>query len=165
MRNVNCEIFYGLSVLSVKTKKYILAKVQYSMWKYMGCLYCRWKLRLISWKQCFQQLFPWEHVCLLAFCNLHLYFYIILYLSTSWQYCFKQLLLKRTSGCLQRWANSVLRTEYEYEYCLSSKKWPNTNTNIIRFEKITRIRIRILFGLKISTEYEYEYFGIRILFE
>ena len=42
---------------------------------------------------------------------------------------------------------------------------PNTNTNIIRFEKITRIRIRILFGLKISTEYEYEYFGIRILFE
>ena len=88
MRNVNCEIFYGLSVLSVKTKKYILAKEQYSMWKYMGCLYCRWKLRLISWKQCFQQLFPWEHVCLLAFCNLHLYFYIILYLSTSWQYCF-----------------------------------------------------------------------------
>ena len=87
MRNVNCEIFYGLSVLSVKTKKYILAKVQYSMWKYMGCLYCRWKLRLISWQQCFQQLFPWEHVCLLAFCNLHLYFYIILYLSTSWQYC------------------------------------------------------------------------------
>ena len=42
---------------------------------------------------------------------------------------------------------------------------PNTNTNIIRFEKITRIRIRIFFGLKISTEYEYEYFGIRILFE
>jgi len=39
------------------------------------------------------------------------------------------------------------------------------NTNIIRFEKITRIRIRILFGLKISTEYKYEYFGIRILFE
>ena len=45
------------------------------------------------------------------------------------------------------------------------KNRPNTNTNIIRFEKITRIRIRILFGLKISTEYEYEYFGIRILFE
>ena len=65
----------------------------------------------------------------------------------------------------QRWANSVLRTEYEYEYYSSSKKWRNTNTNIIRFEKITRIRIRILFGLKISTEYKYEYFGIRILFE
>ena len=42
---------------------------------------------------------------------------------------------------------------------------PNTNMNIIRFEKITRIRIRILFGLKISIEYEYEYFRIRILFE
>ena len=48
---------------------------------------------------------------------------------------------------------------------LGLKNHPNTNTNIIRFEKITRIRIRILFGLKISTEYKYEYFGIRILFE
>ena len=48
---------------------------------------------------------------------------------------------------------------------LGLKNHPNTNTNIIRFEKITQIRIRILFGLKISTEYEYEYFGIRILFE
>ena len=48
---------------------------------------------------------------------------------------------------------------------LGLKNHPNTNTNIIRFEKITRIRIRILFKLKISTEYEYEYFGIRILFE
>ena len=48
---------------------------------------------------------------------------------------------------------------------LGLKNHPNTNTNIIRFEKITRIRIRILFGLKISTEYEYEYFGIRIIFE
>ena len=48
---------------------------------------------------------------------------------------------------------------------LGLKNHPNTNTNIIRFEKITRIRIRILFGLKISTEYESEYFGIRILFE
>ena len=33
------------------------------------------------------------------------------------------------------------------------------HTNIIRFEKIDRIRIRILFGLKISTEYEYEYYS------
>ena len=48
---------------------------------------------------------------------------------------------------------------------LGLKNHPNTNTNIIRFEKITRIRIRILFDLKISTEYEYEYFGIRIIFE
>ena len=31
------------------------------------------------------------------------------------------------------------------------------HTNIIRFEKIDRIRIRILFGLKKSPEYEYEY--------
>ena len=54
-------------------------------------------------------------------------------------------------------------TEYEYEYYSVWKNHPNTNMNIIRFEKITRIRI--LFGLKISTEYEYEYFGIQILFE
>ncbi len=37
---------------------------------------------------------------------------------------------------------------------------PNTNTNIIRFEKITQIRIRILFGLKKSPEYEYEYYSV-----
>ena len=48
---------------------------------------------------------------------------------------------------------------------LGLKNHPNTNTNIIRFEKITQIQIRILFGLKISTVYEYKYFGIRILFE
>ena len=37
------------------------------------------------------------------------------------------------------------------------KKFPaNTNTNTIRFEKITRIRIRIIFGLKKLPEYEYE---------
>ena len=33
--------------------------------------------------------------------------------------------------------------------------WPNTNTNIIRFEKSNQIRIRILLGLKKITEYEY----------
>ena len=33
---------------------------------------------------------------------------------------------------------------------------PNTNTNIIRFEKIDRIQIQILLGLKKSPEYEYE---------
>merc|ERR1711873_29410 len=38
------------------------------------------------------------------------------------------------------------------------KNHPNTNTNIIRFEKFTRIRIRILFGLQKSPEYEYEYY-------
>ena len=32
------------------------------------------------------------------------------------------------------------------------------NTNIIWFEKIDRIQIQILFGLKILTEYEYEYY-------
>ena len=32
--------------------------------------------------------------------------------------------------------------------------------NIIRFEKMDRIQIRILFGLKISTEYEYEYYSV-----
>ena len=40
------------------------------------------------------------------------------------------------------------------------KSWPNTNTNIIRFENIDRIRIQILFGLKKSTEYEYEYYSV-----
>ena len=58
-----------------------------------------------------------------------------------------------------------LKKSPEYEYYSVWKNRPNTNTNIIRFEKITRIQIRILFGLKILTEYEYEYFGIRILFE
>ena len=51
-------------------------------------------------------------------------------------------------------------SEYEYEYYSGWKNHPNTNTNIIRFEKITRIRIRILFGLKKSTEYEYEYYSV-----
>ena len=46
-------------------------------------------------------------------------------------------------------------TEYEYEYYSVWKRRPNTNTNIIRFEKSNRIRIRILFGLKKLTEYEY----------
>ena len=65
-------------------------------------------------------------------------------------------------SCLlhQRWANSVLMTEYEYEYYSTFQKWPNTNTNIIRFEKGDRIRIRILFGLKKATEYEYEYYSV-----
>ena len=61
---------------------------------------------------------------------------------------------------LQRWANSVLMTEYEYEYYSTFKKWPNTNTNIIRFEKGDRIQIRILFALKIAAEYEYEYYSV-----
>ena len=38
--------------------------------------------------------------------------------------------------------------------------WPNTNTNIIRHFKNDRIRIRILFGLKKATEYEYEYYSV-----
>ena len=37
--------------------------------------------------------------------------------------------------------------------------WPNTNTNIIQLFKNDRIRIRILFGLKKATEYEYEYYS------
>ena len=44
-------------------------------------------------------------------------------------------------------------TEYEYEYYLVWKNWPNTNTNtnIIRLEKITQIRIWILvLGLNYS---------------
>ena len=51
---------------------------------------------------------------------------------------------------LQRWANSVLITEYEYEYysafqndwiriqiLFGFSKWPNTNTNTIRIIKMT----------------------------
>ena len=60
----------------------------------------------------------------------------------------------------QRWANSVLMTEYEYEYYSASQKWPNTNTNIIRFPKNYRIQIRILFGFLKMTEYEYEYYSV-----
>ena len=47
--------------------------------------------------------------------------------------------------------------EYEYEYYSVWKNHPNTNPNTIRFEKITQIRIWILFGLKKLPEYEYEY--------
>ena len=50
-------------------------------------------------------------------------------------------------------------TEYEYEYYSVSQKLPNTNTNIIRFPKNDRIRIRILFGFPKMTEYEYEYYS------
>ena len=69
----------------------------------------------------------------------------------------------------RRWANSVLRTEYEYEYYLVLKNRPNTNMNIIRFENIDLIQIRILFVLKKSSKYEYEYkylaSTIRIIFK
>ena len=68
--------------------------------------------------------------------------------------------LTRQRPVVQRWANSVLMTEYEYEYYSASQKWPNTNTNIIRFPKNDRIRIRILFGFPKRTEYEYEYYSV-----
>ena len=61
------------------------------------------------------------------------------------------------SDSLQRWANSVLMTEYEYEYYSTFQKWPNTN--IIRLSKNDRIRIRILFDFPKMTEYEYEYYS------
>ena len=50
--------------------------------------------------------------------------------------------------------------EYEYKYYSVWKIHPNTNTNIIQFEKIIRIRIRILFGLRKSPEYKYEYYSV-----
>ena len=51
----------------------------------------------------------------------------------------------------QRWANTVLVTEYEYKYYLAFQKRPNTNTNSIRFVKNVRIQIRIpLFGVDSS---------------
>ena len=50
-------------------------------------------------------------------------------------------------------------TEYEYEYYLTFQKWPNTNTNIIRFPKNDQIWIRILFVFPKMTDYEYEYFS------
>ena len=40
-------------------------------------------------------------------------------------------------------------------YYSVSKLQPNTNTNNIRFWKITRIRIRVLFGFEKLPEYEY----------
>ena len=42
----------------------------------------------------------------------------------------------------------------------SIQKQSPANTNTIRFEKISRIRIRILFGFKKSLEYEYEYYSV-----
>ena len=47
--------------------------------------------------------------------------------------------------------------EYEYEYYSGLEIWPNTNTNTIRVQKFGRIRIRILFGVPLLSEYEYEY--------
>ena len=60
----------------------------------------------------------------------------------------------------QRWANSVLKTEYEYEYYSVFRKWPNMNTNNIRSSKNDQIRIRILFDLPKMTEYKYEYYSV-----
>ena len=48
-------------------------------------------------------------------------------------------------------------TEYEYEYYSGSEKRPNTITNTIRVQKFGRIRIRIIFGVPLLSEYEYEY--------
>ena len=74
--------------------------------------------------------------------------------------CFPQFFDPKTYfGSDQRWANSVLTTEYEYEYYSVSQKWPNTNTNIIRFPKNDRIQIGILFGFPKTTKYEYEYYS------
>ena len=66
---------------------------------------------------------------------------------------------KRCLFIRQRWANSVFRTEYEYEYYSVSEFWPNTNTNTIRVQNYGRIRIRILFGFRNLAEYEYEYYS------
>ena len=46
-------------------------------------------------------------------------------------------------------------TVYENEYYSVFQKWPNTNTNIIRFSKDDQIWIRKLFGYPEMTEYEY----------
>ena len=54
------------------------------------------------------------------------------------------------------WSKKVNRIQILF----GLKNHPKTNTNIIRFEKFTRIRIRILFGLKKSPEYEYEYYSV-----
>ena len=65
-----------------------------------------------------------------------------------------------TRGCvfIQRWANSVLMTEYEY-YSVP-QKLSNTNTNIIQFPKNDRLRKRILFGFSKMTEHKYEYYSV-----
>ena len=48
-------------------------------------------------------------------------------------------------------------TEYKYEYYSGSEIWQNTNTNTIRVQKFGRLGIRILFGVPLLSEYEYEY--------
>ena len=48
--------------------------------------------------------------------------------------------------------------EYEYEYYSGLEIWPNMNTNTIRVKKYIRLRIWILFGVPLLSEYEYEYF-------
>ena len=48
-------------------------------------------------------------------------------------------------------------TRIQIRIIFGLKNYPNMNTNNIRFEKIIRIRIRIIFGFKKSPKYEYEY--------
>ena len=48
-------------------------------------------------------------------------------------------------------------TKYKYKCYSASQKWPNTNTNIIRFPRNDRIRIQISFGIPIMTKYEYHW--------
>ena len=48
-------------------------------------------------------------------------------------------------------------TVYENEYYSVFQKWPNTNTNIIRFSKDDPIQIQIFFGFPEMTEYQHEY--------
>ena len=52
---------------------------------------------------------------------------------------------------VQRWANSVFRTEYKYKYFSVSEIWLNTNT--IRVWKFNRIQIS--FWVPLLSEYEY----------
>ena len=53
--------------------------------------------------------------------------------------------------------------EYEYENYSVSKNHPNTNMNIIRFEKITRIQIQTLvFGLNYSNSIQIPKFKYQI---
>ena len=57
------------------------------------------------------------HVCFSCFCRLNM--------ESLWG---KE---KTTWG--QRWAKSVLMTEYEYKYHSAPQKWPNTNTNMFAY--------------------------------
>ena len=86
---------------------------------------------------------------------------------TQTQVAFKSMNFQQKAGGFQKKFQQIqipilfgLRKSADYEYYSVLEYHSNTNTNTIRVEQITRIRIRILFGFKKSSEYEYEYYSV-----